>query len=41
MLTMGNISPHDLDLITLADTEEEVVEIIDTFYKERIFSPNF
>ncbi len=41
MLTMGNISPHDLDLITLADTEEEVVEIIDAFYKERIFSPNF
>ncbi|MCG2460779.1 TIGR00730 family Rossman fold protein [Flavobacteriaceae bacterium F89] len=41
MLTMGNISPHDLDLVTLADTEEEVVEIIDAFYKERIFSPNF
>lgn len=41
MLTMGNISPHDLDLVTLADTEEEVVEIIDSFYKERIFSPNF
>ena len=41
MLAMGNISPHDLDLITLADTEEEVVEIIDAFYKERIFSPNF
>lgn len=41
MLSMGNISPHDLDLITIADTEEEVVEIIDAFYKERIFSPNF
>src|SRR5690606_9091477 len=41
MLSVGNISPHDLDLITLADTEEEVVEIIDAFYKERIFSPNF
>ena len=37
----GNISPKDLDLIKLADTEDEVVEIIDAFYKGRTLSPNF
>ncbi|MBR9854541.1 MAG: TIGR00730 family Rossman fold protein [Algicola sp.] len=37
----GNISPKDLDLIQLADTEGEVVEIIDAFYKGRTLSPNF
>lgn len=37
----GNISPKDLDLIQLADTEDEVVEIIDAFYKGRTLSPNF
>ncbi|MCK0159672.1 TIGR00730 family Rossman fold protein [Allomuricauda sp. F6463D] len=37
----GNISPKDLDLIKLVDTEEEVVEIIDAFYKGRTLSPNF
>lgn len=37
----GNISPKDQDLIKLADTEDEVVEIIDAFYKGRTLSPNF
>tara|TARA_Y100001933_G_C19013335_1_gene569970 strand:- start:11621 stop:12313 length:693 start_codon:yes stop_codon:yes gene_type:complete len=37
----GNISPKDLDLIKLVDTEDEVIEIIDAFYKGRMLSPNF
>jgi len=41
MLKEGNISPEDLDLIHLVDTEDEVVEIIDAFYKGRSLSPNF
>lgn len=41
MLKAGNISEHDLDLIKLVDTEGEVVEIIDSFYKGRSLSPNF
>lgn len=41
MLEAGNISPQDLDLIKLVDTEDEVVEIIDAFYKGNTLSPNF
>ena len=41
MLEAKNISPEDLELIHLVDTEEEVVEIIDAFYKGRSLSPNF
>ncbi len=41
MLEAGNISPRDLDLIKIVDTEDEVVEIIDAFYKGRTLSPNF
>ena len=41
MLEAGNISPRDLDLIKLVDTEDEVVDIIDAFYRERNLSPNF
>lgn len=41
MLEAGNISPRDLDLIKLVDTEDQVVEIIDAFYRERNLSPNF
>lgn len=41
MLGMGNISATDLDLIRIADTKEEVVEIIDAFYKGNTLSPNF
>jgi len=41
MLNAGNISPHDLDLIQIVDTEDEVVEIIDSFYKGHQLSPNF
>lgn len=41
MLGAGNISAKDLDLIKIVDTEDEVVKIIDAFYKGRTFSPNF
>ena len=41
MLKMGNISPEDLNLIKIVDTEEEVVQIIDSFYKGHTMSPNF
>ena len=41
MLTVGNISPKDLDLVQMVDTEQEVVDIIDAFYKGNILSPNF
>lgn len=36
-----NVSPGDLDLIHLVDTEDEVVTILDEFYKEYRLSPNF
>lgn len=36
-----NISPKDLDLIHLVDTGEEVIEILDAFYKKSNLSPNF
>ncbi|GAB1307395.1 TIGR00730 family Rossman fold protein [Urechidicola sp. KH5] len=37
----GNISAVDLDLFKLVDTEEEVLEVIDDFYKKYSLSPNF
>ncbi|MEC3908700.1 TIGR00730 family Rossman fold protein [Tamlana sp. 2201CG12-4] len=39
--TFGNISAKDLDLIHLVDTEEEVITILDNFYKKSNLSPNF
>ena len=36
-----NISPKDLDLINLVDTEDEVIEILDSFYDKYNLSPNF
>ncbi|MEE9364320.1 MAG: TIGR00730 family Rossman fold protein [Cellulophaga sp.] len=41
MLEHGTISATDLDLIKIVDTEQEVVDIIDSFYKGRMLSPNF
>ena len=41
MLDAGNISEGDMDLIHVVDTKEEVVEIIDAFYKGHQLSPNF
>jgi hypothetical protein len=37
----GNISAKDLDLIHLVDTPDEVIGILDSFYKEYRLSPNF
>ena len=41
MLTAGNIGLNDMELIHIVDTKEEVVEIIDGFYKGNLLSPNF
>ena len=35
------VSPKDLDLIHLVDNEEEVIAVLDAFYKESGLSPNF
>ena len=39
--SFSNISAKDLDLLHLVDTEDEVIEILDTFYKGSELSPNF
>jgi uncharacterized protein (TIGR00730 family) len=39
--THQNISPKDLDLINLVDTEDEVLDILDSFYENENLSPNF
>ncbi|TAF33426.1 MAG: TIGR00730 family Rossman fold protein [Cytophagales bacterium] len=36
-----NVSPQDLDLISIVDTADEAVGIIDKFYKKHNISPNF
>lgn len=41
LLEAGTISAPDLDLIKIVDTEEEVVDIIDAFYKGNLLTPNF
>lgn len=41
LLSEGTISPRDLELISLVDSEKEVLEVIDTFYKKYSLSPNF
>lgn len=37
----SNISAKDIDLIHLVDTEDEVIDILNAFYKESDLSPNF
>ena len=37
----NNISAEDLNLIHIVESEDEVIEILDNFYKEYGFSPNF
>ena len=37
----GNANPDDMNLIKLVDTEDEVVEVLDNFYKKYNLSPNF
>lgn len=39
--SFSNISTKDLDLIHLVDHEDEVITILDNFYKESRLSPNF
>jgi uncharacterized protein (TIGR00730 family) len=36
-----NASPEDMNLIKIVDTEDEVVEALDNFYKKYNLSPNF
>ena len=36
-----NISPEDIDLIHLVDTENEVIDVLNKFYDEFNLSPNF
>jgi len=37
----GNANPDDMNLIKIVDTEDEVVEVLDNFYKKYNLSPNF
>ena len=37
----NNISAKDLDLIHVVDSPEEVIDILDAFYKKYRLSPNF
>jgi len=39
--TSANISPTDLDLVHLVDHEDEVLDILNNFYKKYNLSPNF
>ena len=39
--SFGNISAKDLELIHVVDTEDEVVNILDSFYNGSELSPNF
>jgi len=41
MLAEGNISPGDLDLVTVTDDPVEAVETICAFYRNNPISPNF
>jgi len=41
VLEEGNISPKDLELISLVDSENEVLDVIDSFYKKYSLTPNF
>ena len=36
-----NISAHDMDLVQVVDTADEVLDILDKFYDEFNLSPNF
>ncbi|WP_159799411.1 TIGR00730 family Rossman fold protein [Flavobacterium sp. MK4S-17] len=36
-----NANPEDMNLIRIVDTEDEVLEVIDSFYKKYNLSPNF
>jgi predicted Rossmann-fold nucleotide-binding protein len=38
---MKNANPEDMNLIKVVDTEDEVLEALDNFYKKYNLSPNF
>jgi uncharacterized protein (TIGR00730 family) len=37
----ANISPQDMDLVSIVNTPEEAVEVIDKFYSKYLLTPNF
>jgi len=41
LLKSENVNPEDLELITLADTADEAIEIIGKFYSTYLHRPNF
>ena len=41
MLKSKNINEKDLDLISLVDSAEEVIKVVDAFYKKYNLTPNF
>lgn len=41
LVNEATISLDDLNLISIVDTEDEVLEVINTFYKKYSLSPNF
>ena len=41
LLKEHKIDAHDLDLINIVDSKEEVVEQLHIFYKQEYFKPNF
>lgn len=41
LIEQGNINKEDLNLFSIVDSEDEVLEVIDTFYNKYKFSPNF
>jgi predicted Rossmann-fold nucleotide-binding protein len=41
MVTERNINPEDLKLISIVDTPDEAVKVIDNFYSKYLLKPNF
>lgn len=41
MLSEKNINPEDLKLISIVDTPDEAVKVIDNFYSKYLLKPNF
>lgn len=41
LVNEGSIHLDDLDLISIVDTEDDVLDVINTFYKKYSLSPNF
>ena len=41
LVAEGTISKKDLELISVVDTPDEILYIIDEFYKNYLLKPNF